>query len=120
MYEGQWEIATAGYDLVASPCNQEIEPKFFADLLLSERIQTYFGNLRHRSAQPHLNADQVKNTTVVKPSLPEQKEIAHILKSCDTKIQALETEISLTDELFHATLEELMTGKLSTKNLIAQ
>jgi type I restriction enzyme S subunit len=50
------------------------------------------------------------------PKYSEQIEIAHILKLCDRKIQALEKEISLIDELFHATLEELMTGRLTTTN----
>ncbi len=67
------------------------------------------------------NASVAATIPVMLPfDLSEQLDIISILKSCDRKIQALEKEISLTDELFHATLEELMTGKLSTKNLIAQ
>lgn len=76
--------------------------------------------LGYGANQTNLNSMIIKSMDIPLPIYEEQKEIADILKSCDRKIQALEKEISLTDELFHATLEELMTGKLSTKNLIAQ
>ncbi|PPJ65223.1 restriction endonuclease subunit S [Cuspidothrix issatschenkoi] len=87
---------------------------------LSERARNDLIARSKMTTMTTINQNNLIDSLVPIPSLPEQKEIAHILKSCDTKIQALEKEISLTDELFHATLEELMTGKLSTKNLIAQ
>ncbi|BAZ84164.1 restriction endonuclease subunit S domain-containing protein [Dolichospermum compactum] len=65
-----------------------------------------------------LNRNIVHPVLFPLPKEEEQKEIADILKSGDTKIQALEKEISLTDELFQAALEKLMTGKLSTQPLI--
>ena len=49
---------------------------------------------------------------------PEQAEIAKILQACDTKIAALEQEAARLDELFHAMLDELMTGKRSSVPLI--
>lgn len=93
----------------------------FIKYLLQYNIsQIYRIALSGGSTFPNIGSRQLKDYPVMYINQAEQKEIAHILKSCDTKIQALEKEISLTDELFHATLEELMTGKLSTKNLIAQ
>ncbi|MBD2532011.1 restriction endonuclease subunit S [Nostoc flagelliforme FACHB-838] len=44
-------------------------------------------------------------------------EIVVTLQACDRKIQALEKELTLIDELFHAMLEQLMTGKISTQPL---
>ncbi|MDE0041757.1 MAG: restriction endonuclease subunit S [Candidatus Poribacteria bacterium] len=52
------------------------------------------------------------------PRLSEQQEIAKIFQACDTKIAALEREIGRLDELFHAMLEELMTGQRSAVPLI--
>ena len=52
------------------------------------------------------------------PRLSEQQEIAEILQACDDKIVALEQETTRLDELFHAMLEELMTGQRSAVPLI--
>ena len=52
------------------------------------------------------------------PPLLEQRAIAEILQACDTKIAALEQETTLLGELFHAMLDELMTGNRSAVRLI--
>ena len=52
------------------------------------------------------------------PPFSEQQEIAETLQVYDTKTAALEREVALIDELFHATLEELMTGQRSAMPLI--
>lgn len=52
------------------------------------------------------------------PPFSEQQEIAEILHTCDTKIAALEQEADRLDELFHAMLDELMTGKRSAVPMI--
>ncbi|MFN6487460.1 MULTISPECIES: restriction endonuclease subunit S [unclassified Nostoc] len=80
----------------------------------------YFLNLKRfdsGASNPTLNRNTVHAMTIAYPKKEEQQEIAAILKACDRKIQALEKEIALTDELFHAMLEQLMTGKISTQPL---
>ena len=52
------------------------------------------------------------------PSLDEQQDITGNVQSCGAKIEALERESFLLDELFKAMLEELMTGRLSAVPLI--
>ncbi len=52
------------------------------------------------------------------PTKKEQEDIARVLNSCDSKITALEREAQVLDELFHAMLDELMTGRLSAVPLI--
>ena len=49
------------------------------------------------------------------PHLSEQQQIAKTLQVCDTKIAALEKEVEHLDELFHAMLDELMTGQRSAR-----
>ena len=66
----------------------------------------------------HLNVIDVKRLEIPIPSLNEQQEIAEILQACDTKIAALEQETALLGELFHAMLDELMTGNRSAVPLI--
>ncbi len=73
---------------------------------------------RSGGAQPNINQRVINNLQIPLPSIAEQREIACILRTCDAKISALEREVELLDELFHAMLEELMTGRLSAIPLI--
>ena len=66
----------------------------------------------------HLNVGDVKRLEIPIPSLNEQQEISEILQACDTKVATLEREAERLDELFHAMLDELMTGKRSAVPLI--
>ena len=65
-----------------------------------------------------LNKASLLNIPVPRPNIEEADKIALVLVSCDTKIASLEREVELIDELFHAMLEELMTGQRSAVPLI--
>ena len=49
---------------------------------------------------------------------PNNAPLANIFRSIDEKTAALEKEVELIDELFHAMLEELMTGQRAAVPLI--
>ena len=98
--------------------SEKLNNFFLVQAFYSSYLKSKMLSISGGVTAPHLNVSQVKKLKIFLPNISEQKEIAHILKSCDTKIQALEKEISLTDELFQATLEKLMTGKISTQPLI--
>ena len=66
----------------------------------------------------HLNVGDVKRLEIPIPSFDEQQEISKVLIAFNAKIAALEKETALLDELFHAMLEELMTGERSAVPLI--
>ena len=66
----------------------------------------------------YLTAPIIRNLGLTLPPLGEQAMISSVLWSCDEKIAALEQETARLDELFHAMLEELMTGKRSAIPLI--
>jgi|GEM_PF-2786954 len=68
----------------------------------------------------NINTQTIKRVLIPKPTWEEQHTISQINRSCDAKIAALEREIELHDELFRATLEELMTGRLSARGLIEE
>ena len=70
------------------------------------------------TTRPKLNKTSLLDISVPRPSSEETDRIALMLVSCDTKIAALEREVELIDELFHAMLEELMIGKRSAVPLI--
>ena len=66
----------------------------------------------------HLNVGDVKRLEIPIPSFDEQQEISEVLIAFNAKIAALEKETARLDELFHAMLEELMTGERSAVPLI--
>ncbi|MEH2397478.1 restriction endonuclease subunit S [Nostoc sp.] len=95
--------------------NYKIDSEFLWQYLMNQ-----YEKLReaaHQGQISHLNLGLVKQYKIALTSPEEQIYITDILKNCDRKIQALEKEIALTDELFHAMLEQLMTGKISTQSL---
>ena len=67
---------------------------------------------------PNLNTTILSQMPVVVPAIEEQRRIADILRACEAKIRALESEIPLVDELFRVMLEELTTGRLSAEPLV--
>ena len=71
------------------------------------------------TTRPKLNKTSLLDISVPRPSSEETDRIALMLVSCDTKIAALEREVELIDELFHAMLEELMTGQRSAVPLVS-
>jgi type I restriction enzyme S subunit len=66
----------------------------------------------------HTSPSRIKDYKFGLPSKKGQQEISKILQAFDAKIAALEQETARLDELFHAMLEELMTGQRSALPLI--
>ncbi len=98
--------------------NKEIaEPRFYAYFFNSEIGNQLIRQITRILAVSGISGSDLKNLLVPVLTQKEQKEIVATLQACDRKIQALEKEIALTDELFHAMLEQLMTGKISTQPL---
>ena len=60
-----------------------------------------------------INKATINDFIVPLPQLSEQDAIAKIFQTVDKKIQTLKQEAEYLDELFHAMLEELMTGRRS-------
>jgi type I restriction enzyme, S subunit len=58
----KWEGSVAGYDLVVTP-GENFTGEFVESYLLTEHIQkNYFGRLKARAGQPHLNSAQLLET----------------------------------------------------------
>ena len=66
----------------------------------------------------NLHLVEIRELLIPLPPVPEQQKIAETLRIFDTKIAALEQETARLDELFHAMLDELMTGQRSAVPLI--
>jgi len=117
MVPEKWAGSVAGYDLIVSPSDR-LDSSFAAYYLLSEKPQAYFRGQRDRSAQPHINSQQLSATPMPCPPLDEQHEIARILQTVDAKIAAAEHKQAGLEELFRAVLGELMTGRVRVKGVV--
>ena len=78
----------------------------------------YLPSLAGRAAIPIVKKSIFAKFPIPLPSLSEQLSIAESLQAFDEKIAALKQETAPLDELFHAMLEELMTGQKSAVSLI--
>ena len=91
---------------------------FLVQCFYATPLRTKMLSLGRGVTAKHLNVRDVKQLEIPIPSLSEQQEISEVLQACDTKISALAGETERLDELFHAMLDELMTGKRSAVSLI--
>ena len=88
------------------------------DFLAEQLNHLNLNRFQRKSGQPLLTQSIIHELKIPLPSLSDQQEIAEILQACDDKIVALEQETARLDELFHAMLEDLMTGQRSAIPLI--
>ena len=86
---------------------------------LAEQLKHFdLNRLKKRSGQPLVTQSIIHEVKIPIPQPLEQRTIAKISQAFDTKIAALEREVERLDELFHAMLDELMTGQRSAVSLI--
>ena len=100
------------------PKSDIIDSGFLLYVLQSEKGQTEINRKSAQSTMRFIGVQKISAVCIPFPSLSEQAEIAEILQAFDKKITALEQEIARLNELFHAMLGELMTGKRSAVPLI--
>ena len=70
---------------------------------------SHFRGHRERSAQPHLNRQQVAEAVIDLPALAEQRQIAQVLSPVQRAIERQERLIALTAELKKALMHKLFT-----------
>ena len=87
---------------------------YYAVTYRSHRLPSLAG----RAAIPIVKKSIFAKFPILLPPLSEQHAIAETLRAFDAKIAALEQEGECIDELFHAMLDELMTGQRSAVTLI--
>ena len=114
-YKGKFDAYQRTYVITIKDTKQLSYQYFLYDLSLKLEL------LRKQSigaTTKYLTASIIRNLGLTCPPLSEQHTISSVLWSCDEKIATLEREVELMDELFHATLDELMTGRRSAVPLI--
>ena len=95
-----------------------LDSSYLLYALYSEQVRKEYLGRATGSTAKGISSKNFQQVQIPLPCLPEQREIAISLTACDAKIAALEQEAARLDELFHAMLDELMTGKRSAVPLI--
>ncbi|QDA31674.1 restriction endonuclease subunit S [Thermococcus indicus] len=112
----EFEGSIAGYDLIVRLNHEKAYPEYTTYYLLSPHVQSYFTTLRTRSAQPHLNSKQLKNTKIPLPPLSEQKQIAEILSTVDRKLELLRKRREKLEKVKKGLMKDLLTGRRRVKH----
>ena len=112
---GRWAGSVAGYDLIVSP-GARFTGEFLESYLLTSFIQkNYFGNIKARAGQPHLNADQLSNTPMIVPSKPLQEKFAGFVSKLRTQLIQRQGSQKDLNKLFGTMLHRAFTGELTAK-----
>lgn len=100
-----------------TPRNGRLLPRFaFYYLQFTyERVRI----LGHGANQKNLNSHLVGSIQVPIPTTEEQLEIARVFSAMDAKLDAIDREIGILEELFGVMLQQLVTGGVSVSNLVA-
>ncbi|GAB5603517.1 restriction endonuclease subunit S [Thermus sp. FJN-A] len=98
-------------DLTALILNEEAHPYFLAYLLKMWGYKSWFENNKRGATIKGIPRDELLKLLIPLPPLPEQREIARILRAVDEKIQAEEARKEALGALFKTLLHELMTAK---------
>ena len=105
-------------DILVFTANSKTVPRFLVYLLHTEAFVNHAVVTSTGISHPRTSWDSLGKFTFALPPLPEQRAIAHVFQAIDEKTVALEQEVEHLDELFHAMLDELMTGQRSAVPLI--
>ena len=105
-------------DILVFTANSKITSRFLVYLLHTEAFVNHAVATSTGISHPRTSWDSLGKFTVALPALSEQHTIAAVFQAIDEKTTALEKEVEYLDELFHAMLDELMTGQRSAVPLI--
>ena len=111
------EAIFASY-LIRVRTKEKLLPTFLAQYFRTNNYWKQIDQNKGGRLKGGVNIPILSNLVLPRPHLSEQQQVAKTLQACDTKITALEQEAQHLDELFHAMLDELMTGQRSALPLI--
>ena len=90
----EWAGSIAGYDLVISPDPDKIYPSFLAHFLLARRtVESVLRSMSGRTAQPHLNVQDVAGIQVPCPDIAAQVEAAALMNRLQAYMESIESRL---------------------------
>jgi type I restriction enzyme S subunit len=113
----EWGGAVAGYDMVTRVLRRAV-PEFVSYALLCQYVlEAQIDPLRLRTAQPHLNAEELGDISFALPPLEEQRAIVVHISTETAKLDALraatERTIALLKERRAALIAAAVTGRMT-------
>jgi Restriction endonuclease S subunits len=96
----------AGYDIIVSPDFTAINPVFINELINTSYMDRIIKPLTRRAAQPHLNAEQVKNLPIITPPLSLQEKFAEIVDQIESQKSLVKQAIDETQRLFDSLMSK--------------
>ena len=105
-------------DILVFTANSETVPRFLVYLLHTQGFVNHAVSTSTGISHPRTSWNSLGKFTFALPPPSEQCVIAAVFQAIDEKTTALERETQHLDELFHAMLDELMTGQRSAIPLI--
>ena len=121
VFQGEFqEFLFASYLIRVRLKSDTALPEFVQLYTMTPRGRSYLSGRASNAADGkfNINTQTIKSVLLPLPSSLEQREIVETCRAFDIKIIALEQETERLDELFHAMLDELMTGQRSAVPLI--
>jgi type I restriction enzyme S subunit len=99
MITKECEGAIAGYDLVIRTNREILNPFWLQEYLLEEEAQNYFKGESVRSAQPHINKEQVLETLIPIYDIEIQNQVCQRLEQFENSINRSEGNLQLSKSL---------------------
>ncbi|PLX20790.1 restriction endonuclease subunit S [Candidatus Parcubacteria bacterium] len=93
-------------------CKNNIDIYFLSFLLSSHAVLQSFELNLTGSTIKNLSIRAIRETKIIYPSMPEQKQIAKILTTQDKKIETEETNLAKLKELKKGVMNDLLSGKV--------
>ena len=98
-------------DILVVTANSKTVPRFLVYLLHCHAFINHAVSTSAGISHPRTSWNSLEKFTFALPPLPEQRAFANVFQAIDEKTAALEQEVEHLNELFHAMLDELMTGQ---------
>ena len=111
------EAVFASY-LIRVRTKDNLLPAFLAQYFRTNNYWRQINQSKGGRLKGGVNIPILSSLVLPLPPLSEQRAIAAVFQAIDEKTAALEQEAQHLDELFHAMLDELMTGQRSAVSLI--
>jgi type I restriction enzyme S subunit len=119
--------AVGGDEIDGANCNQavcfvrlkqdRVCPKFLNGFLLGAEGQRQIHDSKKDIARANLSLEDVRQISMPKPPMEEQREIAAVLEAIDRRTDLHWRKRRVLDELFRALLHKLMLGEIQVADL---
>ncbi|MGA7075295.1 MAG: restriction endonuclease subunit S [Halobacteriota archaeon] len=106
--------------VVLQPNPHTIEPSYLMYALYSEGVRSQYFARATGTTVKGISSKSFQKVKIPIPSIPEQRAISTILSACDRRIDLLERENQLLEELLEAMLKGLMSGQLAALPLLVE